>query len=199
MAKFLSLTITQDSDTRKTWDAVDKITARLEKFNKQLTKIIPGAYASVVLTNGKQLWVGADWEYKSSYDMDDSIGMRCFSYLRTDVHYYGNKPWRFVGFVLFGKGMKFWCEKKADLQYAQRACNAVYKIYKEAVKHTEDRRVEALRDMQENYAKYRTLTGDARYWAGRTYASAVKRNPEVAAKNGFPKFAYMKMLVGNHG
>jgi hypothetical protein len=48
---------------------------------------------------------------------------------------------------------------------------------------------------QSTYAKANNgLKGDDLYWARREYASTVRRNPEIAAAKGFPKYAHMKMV-----
>jgi hypothetical protein len=187
--------IKMDKDSSKTWAEVNEITAKLKEIDKQLKLINPAFFGAVVYIRGEEMWVGADWQYKSSYDWDDSIGMRCFEKMRTDTPEYG-KPWTFIGYVQFtGAECQFLSEsEEVNEKHGQRACDMVGDEVNEAVKWRVERDTKDLSELRESYVKYHETTGDDKRTARRHYAWVVAKNPKVAAANGYPKFAHLKML-----
>jgi hypothetical protein len=190
--------IKTDVETRKTWAEVDRIVSRLRKLDAKLKKQNPQWHAYVVLVKGKEMWIGADHQFKSTQDMDDSIGIRMYEafaegYCPVDTKKGWDKgdksPWTFVGFVTCenpGHGLGFYSDKKSDRKYADRAWKMLAKYIKESNElHARLQQID-LDEMKENYGSKDT---NARY----RYSRAVKRNPALAGKHGFPKYAHMKM------
>ncbi|HEY6389272.1 MAG TPA: hypothetical protein VIX91_26625 [Candidatus Acidoferrum sp.] len=94
------MVLRQDSQTAKLWKQINKITALLRKHDKRTEKK-NGTFGAVVLAKGKRVQILCDRDYQSSYDQDDSIGMRMFADMRTDRYMTGSSTY-------MGKRTEFW-------------------------------------------------------------------------------------------